>query len=1015
MTKFYLSFSRYLAVLLLFVTSLAVAQNRTVTGKVTAADDGSTLPGVNIQEKGTSNGAVTDSNGSFSITVGPNAVLVFSFVGFAQQEITVGSQTVIDVSMATDITALSEIVVIGYGQVEKKDLTGSVVSVSDKAFNRGVMSSPQDLIIGKVAGVAVTQGSGAPGSGAQIRIRGGSSLSASNDPLIVVDGFPLDNNGPAGTGNSLAAINPNDIETFTVLKDASATAIYGSRASNGVIIITTKKGRAGKPQLGYNYQMSLSTPTKMVDVLEGEEIRDLITDLNGTLGIDATSIYRLGAANTNWQNQIYRNAWSQDHNLSLSGTTKGIPYRVSYGFTDQQGILKGTDMKRHSVNLNLSPSFLDDNLKVNATLKASLTNSNFGNEGAIGNAVGFDPTQVVRNGNTRFGGYFAWTSGLIALPDGSQGMNINGNPNLLSGTNPVALNNLTNNQGEVKRLIGNLELDYRLPFLPEMRAHINMGIDNSDSEGYNNASTLLSNTNNQGRLTNYTGENQAKVFDFYLNYVKEFGEHKVDVTGGYAYQSFTRDGSNFSRTKTLSDYFAYDVDLSDETDPDGDTVALKNIPNPNYLVSFFGRANYSFRGKYLATATMRYDGSSRFAKENRWGLFPALALAWRIKDEGFLQSVSVLSDLKLRVGVGVTGQQDIGGTYPYLAQYVESNAAAQYQFGGQYYNTLRPSAYDAKIKWEETTTWNVGVDFGVFAGRLTGTLDYYFRETKDLINFVPVAAGSNFSNYLTTNVGNLENTGIELTLNGQVIKSTDFNVNVGFNIAHNKNEITKLTATDDPTYPGVYVGGISGGVGNTVQIHQVGHPASSFYVYKQVYDPNGKPIEGLYVDKTGNGGSVTADINNRFFYKNPAPKILMGINSQVSYKSWDFSFSGRFSFGNYVYNNGASNTFYGALYGTTGYINNLRESIKDTEFTNPQYWSSHFVENASFFKMDNMSLGYSFSELMDNKLKARVSFTVQNAFMVTKYSGIDPEVAGGIDNNLYPRPQVFLFGVNLTY
>lgn len=1023
MTKFYLYVSRYLTVLFILVASLAMAQNRTVTGKVTSADDGSAIPGVNVLEKGTSNGAVTDSNGAFTISVAPNAVLVFSFVGLASQEVNVGNQSVIDVIMASDVTSLSEIVVIGYGTVEKKDLTGSVVAITDKSFNRGVMSSPQDLIVGKVAGVQVVQGSGAPGSAAQIRIRGGSSVNASNDPLIVIDGFPVDNGTNAdgtpriaGQANALSTINPNDIESFTVLKDASATAIYGSRASNGVILITTKKGASGKPQLSYNLQVSNSRPIEYIDVLEADEYRDLVRGFQGTMGIDLTAVDRLGAGSTNWQNEIYRNAWSQDHNLSLSGTTKAVPYRISYGFTDQQGILKTTEMKRHSVNLNLSPSFLDDNLKVNASLKGSFQKNNFGDDGAVGSAVAFDPTQSIKNGNTRYGGYYAWTvTPNIPLPDGSSGMNINGNPNTLATSNPLALLQFTDNRSDVKRWIGNLQLDYRFSFLPELRANVNMGFDHSESEGFNNVTKEMSYTNNQGRLTDYTGENDSKLFDLYFNYVKEFGEHKIDATAGYSYQSFQRDGSNFVRNVDETVYTDYELDFSDDTDVDGDTVARQNIPNPNYLVSFFGRVNYSYNSKYLLTATLRYDGSSRFSEDNRWGMFPAVALAWRLKEESFLQDVNVLSDLKFRVGYGITGQQDIGQTYPYLAQYQESTPTAQYQFGGTFYNTLRPSAYDANIKWEETSTLNFGFDFGFFDNKLTGSIDYYSRETKDLINNIPIAAGTNFSNFLTTNVGNVENKGIELTLNYQPIKTSDLTWDIGFNVSHNENEITKLTATDDPNYPGVAVGGISGGVGNFIQINKVGSPANSFYVFQQVYDSNGDPIEGLYVDRSGEGGNVTGNNRNKYTYHSPAPRILMGLNTRLNYKAFDFSFSGRLSIDNYVYNNGASGSHYNGLYVASGFLNNLRESVKDNNFVNAQYFSDYFVENASFFKMDNISLGYNFDQLLDQKLKARISFTVQNAFTITDYTGLDPEVANGIDNNLYPRPRIFLVGLNLTY
>ncbi|MCX7636721.1 MAG: TonB-dependent receptor [Cyclobacteriaceae bacterium] len=989
-------------VLLVSLSTGLLAQSRTVSGRVLSSDDGAPVPGVNVLEKGTNNGVVTDSDGRFSIRVGsPNSVLVFSFVGYATQEVAVGNQTTIDVTLQVQVSSLEEVVVIGYGQVEKKDLTGSIVSVNQASFNKGVMASPQDLLVGKVAGVVVTQGSGAPGSGAQIRIRGGSSVNASNDPLIVVDGFPLDNSGVAGMSNSLSTINPNDIETITVLKDASATAIYGARASNGVIIITTKKGAVGKPTLNYNAQVSLSTLARKAEVLTGDEYRDLIQGLVGNYGIDAAAASKLGNENTDWQDEVFRNAVSTDHLLSLSGSTKNIPYRVSYGFTDQQGILKTTSMQRHSFNINVSPTLLNDNLRINAGIKGMHTRHNFGDEGAIGSAVSFDPTQPVRNGNTRWGGYFTWT---IDPNDP------NSDASAIAPRNPVARLELTDNRSKVFRYIANLEADYRFSFLPELRAHLNMGIDHSKSEGFNNVSPLAPWTSELGSRTDYTGENQSRLLDLYLNYSKILNDHKIDFTAGYSYQSFQRDGSNFSRSFDGSVYYDYEVTQ------DGDTVARKFIPNPNYLISFFGRANYNYKGKYLVTATLRTDGSSRFSEDNRWGLFPAVAVAWRLKSENFLADARSLSDLKLRLGYGVTGQQDVGGAYPYLPVYVLSTPTAQYQFGNTFYQTFRPSAYDASFKWEETITYNAGVDFGLFSDRITASVDYYFRESRDLINTIPIPAGSNFNNFLTTNIGNLENRGVEVTLNAKAVKTNTLTWDIGFNLSHNKNKITKLTATDDPNYQGINIGGISGGVGNTIQNNNVGFPQNSFFVFQQIYDANGRPIEGLYVDRTGNGGNVVSNQLNKYHYKQPAPIVLMGFTSMLTYKNFDFFMAGRVSLGNYVYNNGASNTFYQAAFNNnTVTFNNLRRFIYDSGFASAQYWSDFYVENGSFFKMDNMSLGYTTSQLFTQKLKARFSFTVQNAFMITKYSGIDPEIANGIDNNLYPRPRVFLFGVNLTY
>ncbi|HEX6227641.1 MAG TPA: TonB-dependent receptor [Chryseolinea sp.] len=1016
MIKLYLTKTFALLFLLLGI-NVAWAQTR-VTGKVTSLEDGTGLPGVSILEKGTTNGTVTDVNGDYSISTGENATLVFSFVGFTTQEVPVANQSTLDVKLGSDVTTLGEVVVIGYGEQKKEDLTGAVTAIGTKDFNRSVVNSPQDLIVGRVAGVQVISNSGAPGTGSTIRIRGGSSVTASNDPLIIIDGFPVDNSEVKGMSNPLASINPNDIESFTVLKDASATAIYGSRASNGVIIVTTKKGKAGKPQINYNGTFSISKPTQFIDVLNGDEYRALTAELveaGSVSGLNEASLARQGTANTDWQDEIYQDAFSQDHNVNVAGSIKKVPFRFSYGYTDQEGILKTTDMKRNTLSLNLNPVLLDDHLKINASVKYVNSKTDFGNTGAVGAAVSFDPTQPVQNGNTRYGGYFTWVNLDQTLPDGS--MDPNGNPNTFSINNPVALLEYTDNRSDVNRTIGTLQLDYRLPFLPALRANVNVGLDYSDSKGINNTAPegawiYRNYTTGTGELIDYTGTNQSKVFDFYLNYLKEFGKHKVDVTAGYSWQHFERDGTNYQRS-------------GDETPIVRDNSAFAN---ENFLVSFFGRVNYTFNGKYMLTATLRNDGSSRFSEENRWGLFPAVAAAWRIKDEQFLTSATVLSDLKLRASYGVTGQQDIpGGYYPYLPVYRQSIGGASYQFGNQFVPTLRPDPYDANIRWEETTTYDLGLDIGFFNDRLTASVDVYKRETEDLINNVPIANGSNFSNYLTTNVGNLENKGIEVTLNARPVETPDFTWNIGFNLTHNKNKITKLTLTDDPSYVGVNTGGISGGVGNNIQIHTVGYPANSFFVFEQVYGTDGIPIEGLYVDRTGSGGSVASNNLNKYHYHSPAPNVLMGLNSSVRYKQIDFAFSGRFSLDNYVYNNILSGSTYSSIYVQSGFFGNVLTDLQKVQFANPQYWSDHFVEDASFFKMDNISIGYNFDQLQAKKLKARLSFTVQNAFIITDYSGLDPEVNNttlqngivqsnpGIDNNIYPRPRVFLLGVSLTY
>lgn len=967
------------------------AQSRTITGRVTSSDDGTGLPGVNILEKGTSNGAVTDANGSYAIQVsGSNAVLVFSFVGYATSEVTVGSQTKVDVSLSADVTALSEIVVIGYGSVEKKDVTGAVADISSENFNRGVLTSPQDLIVGKLAGVNVTTNSGAPGAGATIRIRGGSSLNANNDPLIIIDGFPVDNGGISGVENALATINPNDIETFTVLKDASATAIYGSRASNGVIIITTKKGVAGKPQFSFNSTFSVSKPIKYFDVLSANEYRALVDELVLQGEIDQADVdAKLGDENTDWQKEIFRTALSSDNNLSMTGSVKNIPYRVSYGFTDQQGILINTDISRHTLNLSVSPSFLNDHLKVTMNAKGSNVRSNFGDAGAVGAAISYDPTKPVRDGNELYGGYFSW----LSVP-GVPANNIT--------FNPVAMAELTDNVGTANRLIGNVEFEYKFHMMPELKAHLNVGLDYQKSDGYNNAPVTADFTRVvtdggtilDGRANTYGAENKSRLLDFYLNYAKNFGDHRLDVTAGYGWQYFYRQSESLNRRADKS---------------------IVNVPPPfigeNYLVSFFGRANYSFLDKYLVTATLRYDGSSRF--NDPWGLFPAISAAWRIKDEAFLSGIDKLTELKLRVGYGETGQQDIGNFYPGQAIYRTSNETAQYQLGNTFYPTLRPDAYDPNIKWETTSTLNVGVDFGLFDNRLTGTLEVYNRKTYDLLNTVQIASGTNFSNFLTTNVGDLENKGVELTLNAIPVTTGDFTWNLGVNFARNVNKLTKLLLVDDPSYNGVPAGNV--GVGQFVQNQQVGYPINSFWVLQQVYGPDGMPIEGLYVNRSGENSPVSSNNNNKYRPEHPVADYLIGINSRFNYKKFDFAFSSRLSLGNFVYNNAvAGRAFLNNVY-ANGFFSNVPSAVFDTGFFSQQQLSDIYVQDASFFKMDNMSLGYSLDNLASGKLRARVSLTVQNAFIITKYDGIDPEVNGGIDNTVYPRPRVFLLGLNLDF
>ncbi|MDF1548580.1 MAG: TonB-dependent receptor [Bacteroidales bacterium] len=968
------------------VTSFSYAQQLDIKGRVTDAGDGNPIPGVNVVVKGTTNGTITDFDGNYSLKAAATDVLVFSYVGYVAQEQTVGSNITLNVSLEPSDVGLDEVVVIGYGTVKKGDATGSVTAVSSKDFNQGAITTPQELLVGKSAGVVITTGGGAPGSGATIRVRGGSSLNANNDPLIIVDGVPIDNNNVSGSSNFLSFINPNDIETFTVLKDASATAIYGSRASNGVIIITTKQGKAGKAMtISYNGNTSIATPIKYIDVYSGDQFRQIAFEKRAIY--DIATFDKLGTENTDWQKEIFRNAVSHDHNISLSGAYKFLPYRASIGYSDQNGILKNTDMQRVTGSLNLNPTFLNNTLKVNFNGKAMFTKNNFGDVGAIGSAISMDPTQPVKDGNTDYAGYFQWPA---------YGANL-GTPN------PVEQLLEVNNKSDVKRVIGNIQFNYTLPFLPELQANLNLASDYTESSGYNNRpSTSPSNLTaplDYGTLNDYNGTNRSSLIDFYLNYKKDLSQIRsnIDVTGGYSWQWFQREGDSYTRG------------IQDATHPYQKQDSTSFFTE-NYLVSFFGRLNYTLMDKYLLTATVRYDGSSRFAEGNRWGLFPSAAFAWKIKEESFLKDVQILTDLKLRLGWGITGQQDVNNDYPAQARYIRSTAGSYYQIGGEYIPTLRPNAYDPDIKWEETTTQNIGLDFGFLDDRITGSFDYYKRVTNDLLNTVTIPSGSNFSNTLLTNVGSLENQGFEVSLNLIPISKADMSLNIGFNFTYNKNKITKLLLSDDPNYIGILYGD---GMTGQKQVTRVGEPAYSFFVNSQVYDSNGNPIEGLYEDLSREGGVVNGDNADKYVYHNPVPDYLFGLSARFTYKKFDLSASARANAGNYVYNQIAAGSSYDQLQ-QIGYWKNMPTYLSDSKFVKRQFTSDYFVENASFIKVDNISLGYSFENIVD-KLNARVSFTVQNAFAITKYSGIDPEVPGGIDNNFYPRPRTFMLGLSLTY
>jgi len=978
----------------LFLSVSAFAQQVTITGFVRDAK-GEPIIGANVAVKGTTTGTITDFDGAFRLQAPQGSIITISFIGYKTTE--AKAEKTMNVVLQEDAVMLEGTVVIGYGTVKKNDLTGAVSAIDATKLTKGMATTASDLLIGKAAGVSIVTDGGAPGAAASIRIRGGSSMSASNDPLIVIDGVPVDNNSISGMANPLTTIHPNDIESFTILKDASSAAIYGSRASNGVIIITTKKGKAGKVKVTYDGNFSVSTKTKTVDLMNAETFTNYIKTSFGETSPQANA---LGTASTDWQKEIFRSSFSTDHNVSVSGSIPNMPYRVSAAYTNENGILKTSNLQRATGAISLSPTFFDNKLNVQLNVKGIYNTNRFADQGAIGSATQFDPTQPVY-ANTPYGnGYYM----SLKASDGK--------PIDIALANPVAILNQKHDESTVYRSIGNAQFDYKMHFLPDLRANLNVGYDVSKGEGDVIVEDNSPMSYVQGNYKSGWGDNrhyyQLKrntLLDFYLNYKKELGIHNIDVMAGYSWQHFYN--------KTTNEY-PYSVAMAQEKG----TPTYKNgddYSSESYLVSFFGRLNYSLLNRYLLTFTLRNDGSSRFNPDNRWGLFPSAAFAWKINEEGFLRDSKVLSDLKLRLGYGITGQQDLNqGDYPYMARYTYSKAGANYFFGDKMVALIRPEAYDSKLKWEETTTYNVGLDYGFLHNKITGSIDLYYRKTKDLLNKVSIAAGTNFSNELLTNMGELENKGIEFTVNAHPVTTKDWNWTVGYNISYNKNELTKLTINDDPNYVGVIHGGIDGGTGNKIMIHSVNCPFNSFYVYQQVYNQDGSPIEGVYVDRNADGKIDEKDLIR---YKKAAPDVFMGLSSQLSYKNWDFQFALRANIGNYAYNNVQSNRESSATaFDPSGFLKNRKNSALTTNFVNPQYQSSYYVQNASFLRMDNISLGYTFNKIFSSNQTARIYCTVQNPFVITKYKGIDPEFNNdGIDNNIYPHPRVYMLGLSLNF
>ncbi len=975
----------------LFCGSAAMAQNIEVKGKVSDASTGEALPGVNILIKGTMNGTATNANGGYDLSVSSNDTLIFSYIGYKSQVVPVEGRNEINVKLASESVKGQELVVIGYGVQKKSDETGSISTVTSADFNKGAITSPGQLLTGKVAGVTVTPSDGSPGGGETIRIRGGSSLSASNDPLYVVDGVPLQGGSINGMRNPLNAINPNDIESITILKNASAAAIYGSRASNGVIIITTKHGRKNQPlKVHYSGQFSMQTIANEVSALSPSDFRNTIQSRFGQTGTQY-----LGQTNTNWQNQVYTNALSNEQNVSLTGAIKNFPYRASFDYTGNNGILRTSKMDRLSGSLSLNPTFLNNNLKVDVNLRGMQVNNRFANRGAIGTSLIFDPTQSVKTSNSNYGGYFAWTD--------SQG-----NPITIAPGNPMALLNQNHDLSTVYRSIGNAKINYSLPSVPGLNATLNVGYDYSNvGKGVHNIPNTAAFDYNGSPLTSgqrdtYKQRNENQLLDFYINYNKDISSIKsnVNFTGGYSWEHHYSRGSDYNTNYDSADTLIVNSNTEYATE--------------HYIVSFFGRLNYTLKDKYLVTATLREDGTSRFAPQDRWGLFPSVAFAWKLNKESFFKNIHAISNLKLRLSYGVTGEQRINqGDYPYLSTYTYSESTAEYQFGNQFIQTLRPGGYNPNLKWETTTTYDAGLDYGFFNDRLSGSIDGYIRKTTNLLNVIPVPEGTNFTNQILTNVGSLALRGVEFNITGKPIVTDNAYWEVNFNVTHEFNKITKLTNVNNPNYVGVLTGGINGGTGNTIQINSVGYPRDAFYVYQQVYKKNGKPLEGVYVDQNGDGIINSQDLIR---YKSPTPSVTFGFSTSVQYKNWNLSMTAHADVGNYAYNNVASAYgFYSQMLVSQGYLNNVVSSIKNTNFYNAQYFSSYYIQNASFLRMDNITLGYNFKKFLNSDMNVRVSGTVQNVFVITKYTGVNPEVFGGIDNNIYPLPRTFMLGLSLNF
>ena len=975
-----------LAALLLMGCLQLLAQTRTVKGEVTDAQNGEALIGATVTVEGEKGGTVTDFDGNFSLQVSSSAKKIkVSYIGYIDKILTISDN--MQVKLESDSKALADVVVIGYGTARKSDLTGSVATVKAKDFNKGLVSSPEQLINGKVSGVQIMSNSGSASAGSTIRVRGGASLNASNDPLIVLDGVPLEQGGISGnSSNFLSMINPSDIESMTVLKDASSTAIYGSRASNGVIIITTKKGQQGAVKVNFNTTNSLQTRAQMVDMLSRDEFVNVINQFG-----DANQKSLLGTANTDWNDEVYRTAFGTDNNLSVSGSIdKWLPFRVSVGYYNQSGLVRKDNVERWTGNVVLTPSFFQDHLKLTINAKGTLNNNSFNNGGAVWAAATFNPTIPVYSGNDKYGGY-------------NEALDADGYPVNAGVRNPRGLVDLYDSKSKVSRFIGSMDVDYKVHFLPDLKLHATVGADYAKGDGtvyvpayaaqsYNKDESLGGSDYKYGPQ-----KNENRLLTLYANYAKFFEDIKsnVDLTAGYDYQYWK------STTPLYYTKSAAGTNLS----------TVKASDYRHVMLSYYGRINYSFDGKYLLTATVRRDASSRFSKDTRWGTFPSVALGWTLTEEPWLKDNKVVSNLKLRASYGVTGQQEGIGNYNYLPVYTSSVTGAEALINGQYITTYRPEAYVSDLKWETTTSWNFGLDFGFLNGRIGGAIDFYTRKTKDLLASVPTAAGTNFSKTILTNVGNVDSKGIEVSLNATPIQTKDWEWNLSYNFTWQNMKVKNLSLTKGGSQTNVKVGPSIDAY--QFQVLSEGYEPYMFYVYHQLYDSKtGKPIEGAYADLNNDGEINESDL---YRYHSPAPKYIMGLSTSLRYKQLTLGMSFRANIDNYVYNGmGMSTGAFETVSYNNSQLNNLNTSFLKTGFKTRQYLSDYYVENASFLKLDNLSLSYNVGKI--NKWASlTVSAMVQNVFTITGYSGTDPEVPNGMDNSFYPRPRTYSVSLGLQF